>query len=516
MSQTETTSSNYTWLITFLLYDNAWYDKKHKGETGYISLEEQNTALYAAIEQMTVHEKIKIVLLEAKINLEEKVLEISMRTKTGGSNIPANRLNIPDLTAEVMSNTQSLTKLLQPVIEADSADRHMIITIGHGSIFGINLYSEKNDTDNPKPNNAFIKLASQNAAFAISDELRENFKKDKYYADRLSKTIVGNLNIESQVNKLFSWKNPKTMEDFEVAVPELNITVLTVKEIGEALLDVYENKPVDIMVLDNCLMQNIFTQYELSKKVNYLVAAESGISYPGFNYKAIIEKINTDITISPENVAHEFVDEKTVLAHPAYSGSIKNTIDRHWCINAVSLNKADYENIKLQFDRLFSSLNSFINSPVKKIREEIYFIVRSTNNQLFGYNLYSLPTVKIIDLNVFLIYLKKRVTDNTVLGNEKNQLLFAIDELKKVIDTIKVKSFIGENFYPAHNFYVDEVNKNQIGFGFLLPLKPCGDRLIDLLFLKNGKIAYTPSFLENSEYFKFISRLWKMAPPNFI
>lgn len=508
-------ANTYSWLITFLIYDNAWYDKKHEGEVGYISLEKQNNALYAAIEQMSVHENIKIVLLEAKIDIGDKVLEISMRSKTGNSTLPPAVLNIPNLSTAVMSNTESLTELLRPVIKADSADKHMVITIGHGSIFGINLYSEKDDTDHPKLDKAFIKLASQNAVFDISDELKEKFIKEKYHADKLPKTFVGSLNIEYQINQLISWKSPESEKGFEVFVPELNITVLTVKEINNALLAVYENKPVDIMVLDNCLMQNVFTQYELSKKVSYLVAAESGISYPGFNYRAIIEKINANINVSAEEVANEFVDEKTVKAHPDYSGSIKDTIDRHWCLNAVALNKLNYANIKKRFDELFGLLNLFINSPVKKISEEIYYLVRTTCDQLFGYNLYSLPAVKIIDLNVFLIYFKKRLNENTVLKNEKNQLTQAIDNLKITTDATKVKSFIGENFYPAHNFYVDEINKNQIGFGFMLPVKPCGEKLIDLPFLDNGKIVYTPEFLRNSDYFSFVSRFWEMAPPNF-
>ncbi len=508
-------ANTYSWLITFLLYDNAWYDKKHKGETGYITLEEQNNALYAAIEQMTVDIKVKIVLLEAKINLKEQVLEILMRSKTGNNIIPPAKITPLNSGSDVMSNTASLTNLLKPVIDADSADRHMIITVGHGSIFGINLYSEKDDKDNPGLNKSFIKLASQKNAFAISDELKAKLDKNKYYADRLQPTSIGDLNITYLIKKLSSWQNPKNTKGIDVFVPQLNITVLTVKEISEALFSVYANKHVDVMVLDNCLMQNIFTQYELSEKVSYLVAAESGISYPGFNYKTIIEKINANINILPKEVAEEFVDENTIKTHPDYKGSIKNTIDRHWCINAVTLDKSKYENIKLRFHELFRLLNSLINSTNKKISEEIYYIVNTTNSQLFGYNLYSLPAIKIIDINILLIYLQKRVIDNTILGNEKAQLNDAINGLKKAIELVDVKSFIGENFYPAHNFYIDEVNKNKIGFGFLLPVKPCGDKLIDLLFVENGKIAYAPEFLKNSDYYKFINSLWRMAPPNF-
>ncbi len=511
------TGNKYSWLITFLLYDNAWYDKNHEGETGYISLEKQNNILYGMLAKMDIHEKIKIVLLEAKIDLAKKVLEISMRTKIASSSVDPILLKIPELTSAAMSNTESLKELLRPVIEADTADQHMIITVGHGSIFGINLYSEKDDKDNPLLAKSHIELASQKLAFSIGSKLKEYLDESGSHADRLPQEYVGSINIEKQINKLAAGKHPKTVETFELYVPELNLTVLTVKEINDAFLAIFETKPVDIMVLDNCLMQNIFTQFELSEKVNYLVAAESGISFPGFNYKVIIEKLSASIDMDPEALANEFVDEKTIRSHEAYfDNSVKNTIERHWCVNCVALNRNQYAEIKQRFDELFHLLYTLINSQIKKIREEIYHIVRTTNDQLFGYNTYSLPKIKIIDLQVFLIYFKQRVTDNTILENEKGQLLAAIDLLKQAMKNIKVKSFIGNQFYPPRNYYIDEVNRDCIGFGFLLPVKPCGDKLIDLLFVKNGTIVYTPSFLKNSDYFKFIKRFWEMSPPGFI
>ncbi len=514
MTANTETAANPSWLITFLLYDNAWYDKKHKGETGYISLEQQNNALYASIAQMALHENIKIVLLEAKINVPDKVLEVYMRTKSGKEEMTMNTITPATVTSAVMSNTESLAALLQPVLEVNNADRHILVTVGHGSIFGVNLYSEKDDTDTPRLNNAFIKLASQKIAFGIDPNLKAELANNKAIADLLPKSMLKRINIKQQMDILLNGKDDKN--GYEVFVPELNITVLTVKEIGEALLSVFENKIVDIMVLDNCLMQNIFTQYELSKKVNYLVAAESGISYPGFNYKAIIEKINANINIPPQDLANEFVTENTIKSHPAYAtDSVKATVDRHWCVNTVALEEAKYSVIKTAFDNLFSLLYALIKSPVKKISNEIYYVIRTTNDQLFGYNSYSLPTIKIIDLRVFLIYLKERITDNTVLTDQRDLLLNAIEKMQTAIKDIKVKSFIGEQFYPARNYYVDEMNKDSIGIGFLLPAKPCGEGLINALIKKDGQIAYAPKFLENSDYYKFINCFWAMTPPNF-
>ncbi|MEY2917969.1 MAG: Clostripain family [Bacteroidota bacterium] len=506
MTVAENTSKTYSWLITFLIYDNAWYDKEHKNEQpGYISLEVQKNALYASINSLEIHEKIKVVFIEAKINVPEKVLEIWVRSKTTNT-FEAERIENP-AGVLAMSNNDSLSNILKPIIDGNSADRHILVTVGHGSIFGINLYSEKDDTQLPP--GTFTQLASQDPKIELTPELLKKFEKDKELANLLPVTLTRKLNIASQIDKIFYIANHK---DFEIAVPELNLTVLTVKEISTAFKSVFNDIILDILVLDNCLMQNLFTQFELCETVNYLVAAQSGISYPGFNYAAIIEKICTDITIDAGILANEFVNEQVIRGHPEYE-LFKLHIESSWCLNTVCLDKDIYKRIKQEFIDFFELLNTLIGSPENKIKQEIYQIIKSTNDQLFGYNAVSLPTIKIIDLHVFLIFFKEIVGANFILANYKEKLLLKADNLKAALSKISVKSFVGKGFYPENNYYKDEDNTNSIGFGFMLPVKPTGTKLIDRLYEKKGDIAYCPQFLHNSEYFNFINHLWEMSPP---
>lgn len=516
MPATDTTPVK-SWLITFLIYDNAWYDKKHKGEPGYISLECQKNALYAAINALQLHEKVKIVFIEANINLPENVLEIWISSKTASAGSEAGLMLGVEATKFAMSNGDSLTEILKPVIKDNAADRNMLITLGHGSIFGINLYSEKDDTgSNSKIGDSFIELSSQKVKYRLPAGFLEKCERNKTLAgELLQKQLVDKINIRNQIKSLFNNKGNSENKNLEVYVPELNLTVLTVKEIQEAFEKVFPEKITDILVFDNCLMQNVFNQVELCETVNYLVASESGISYPGFNYAGIIKKISTDPDIDPSIIAADFVSEDTIRNHVEFPAFQKDIRER-WCLNAVTLDKEKYKVLKNRFITFFHTLYTLISSEDKVIRNQVRNIIIKTDSQVFGYNKHSLPKVKIFDLQVFLAFFQKVVSENTILSPvHKTQLLVSANDLQVALLQIEVKSFIdkAEFYTPKDTYYIDKDNSNSIGFGFLLPVRPTGVELIDYVYRKKGDTVYTPEFLKNSDYFNFIDHLWKISPP---
>lgn len=510
-------ANTYSWLITFLIYDNAWYDKEHYGEVGYIPLECQKNSVLAAINSLQIHDRVKIVFIEANINVPEKVLEIWISSKTANAQARATPMPSVKPTKFAMSNSESLKEILKPVIEGNSADRHIVITIGHGSIFGINLYSEKHDLETkPQINKAFIELSSQKTTSRLfPDFLLKKFESNKILAATLlqTRTLVAKIGIADQVNDIVLKDAKWSTKSFTAEVPELNLTVLTVTEINEVFSSLLLSKPVDIFVFDNCLMQNIFTQFELSDKVDFLVAAQSGISYPGFNYAGIIKKICDDIEINTKTIAEDFVNKAMIESHAEFSLFKKDILER-WCLNTVDLNKDIYKEIKTHFDNLFENLHQLITNNDKKIRWEIRSIVVKVVNQLFGYNKHSLPKVKIIDLNIFLIFLKETVSENNILSVlQKQQLNSLLDTLSTVTNQIILKPFVNKNFYtPEDNYYLDEDHTDKLGLGFLLPLRKTSERLVDHLYEKLGNTPYTPKFLQNSRYFDFVKCLWDMAP----
>ncbi len=496
----------YSWLITFLIYDNAWYDKDFKNDKNYISLEDQKLAIYKSIDKLDFNNQVKIVLVDARIDLKENYIEVKSIAKTelGFIEEPI-ELNVS--VADILSNDYSLERILSPIKENNPADHNLIITIGHGSIFGINLYSEKLDME--RISTEVSNPTVQKQLYELSPDQANQFEINKEVLKQLPQNIGHRFNISEKIEALEKASKNKYME---VYVPSLNLTVLTVKEISIAINQVFEN-PIDILVLDNCLMQNLYTQFELRDCVQYLVAAESGISYPGFNYVAAIEMIynNED----PKNIANSFVKREIIENHIEYN-RYKNDIENRWCLSTVHLTTPAYNLIKKQFDELFLCLNAIVAEPcVYRTKTEIFKLTLKAAKEVFGYNTYALQTIKVVDFNGWLYYFKQLVSANSILTTEKDKIIVCITKMQEALGVVTTESFIGEQFYPGNFSYVDKDNNIPLGFGFLMPPVKTKNKFIESLFTTDGNIEYTPSFLKNSGFISFMNKYRKWVPPGY-
>lgn len=493
MPDSTTAENKYEWLITFLIYDHAWIDQSNADQDGYISLETQKNRIYAAVLKLDFHEKIKVVFLEAKINYEHTTLEIWIRSKSGKViDLPSRQVG----SINVMTTTDSLVQMLQPIVKEHSANRNIIVTLGHGSIFGINFYNPKILTENLRKN--FIPLFYQKVKTPVTETIKAKFDMDAAIAASWEPVLLNEIKIKRPIQKLYS-AAVGTLQD------EPNLSILTVQEINDALYKIFNPKKVDILVFDNCFMQNVFTQYELRKTIDYLVAAQSGISYPGFNYTAILEMLTNNINISTAEIAKAFTSRNIVEAHEMYN-EYKADIEGRWCVSTIPVLEENYELIKTNFDELCTLLVKLAEKD-NDLRREIGTVFGISIKNVFNYTFHAGLKIKVFDLHCFLLYAKGKFTEGTIFAAHLASLLAPINALIEIFSSSATNRFIGKNFYNSTRRFFDEKHPEKIGYGFLMLFKPSGIKLIDIVYEMQGHTSFTPAFFVQSDYFGLIKSI---------
>jgi hypothetical protein len=301
--------------------------------------------------------------------------------------------------------------------------------------------------------------------------------------------------------------------DFEIENNK-RLLFLSNQEIFEVLHRVFQPNKIDVLVMYNCLMQNTFTQYELRNAVDWLVAPLSGISLPGFNYKAVINKISErPDTISSEEVASFFV--KTITKGNNYN-KYKEDIQGTWKITAEKLNNGHQELICEKFNSFFRRVNDLSEAD-----NRIIYCLYETGRFLFNYSNYCLPSIRVVDLGVFLLYLKDKIIREYNLFED---LILEIDDLQKAINLPerKVVVFKGTGFYNKdgdinykehEKLYENAVANTALFF----PLLQFESDLLNFIYDelsyedRNGKNKYKiPQFLKDFSYGAVLDKLRKL------
>jgi len=94
---------------------------------------------------------------------------------------------------------------------------------------------------------------------------------------------------------------------------DLEADSITVEELRDVItrFNGLNNKKLDILVFDSCLMMNFETMYQLKDAVKYFVGSEAGVLSKGTNYEAITQPIKDNANIGPyelsKKVSYAFV-----------------------------------------------------------------------------------------------------------------------------------------------------------------------------------------------------------------
>jgi hypothetical protein len=232
----------FEWLIIFLVYNNNYYDPRdvlRDKDKDYRTMQAQSKYILRQIRNSGYSKKVKTIFVEAQIkNTIERdgqtkiYATLSMLKKTKSTWLSAeDKVWRREGDIDILTDPKSLKDILQRLRNNYQANKHMIITAGHGSVVGINYYVP--GLEIPEINKSLESI-----------EVRPNTRM-----------------VEENKKELFNL----TQDQAE------KLLYLSNKEINKVLLEVFPDKKLDVLVMYNCIMQNIFTQFELRNKVDWLI-----------------------------------------------------------------------------------------------------------------------------------------------------------------------------------------------------------------------------------------------------
>lgn len=488
---TEPAKQPFEWLIIFLVYNNTFYDIEPQDNKDnspvenkpkdYSPMEQQTKYILHQIRETNFSTKVKTVFVEAEIkkNRSKKTfatLSILSKKKKGDWLSAVDKLWRRGRPLKILTEAASVKKILLKLKKNFPANKHMIITAGHGSIIGINYYIPKLKPNVNESAQAFIEEKLTGSSFKDSGQLRQPLPE-----------------------------------------PDPYLLFLANQEISEVLSDVFRDKKVDVMVMYNCLMQNIFTQFDLRETVDWLVAPLSGISIPGFNYGNILNEININPEINAETVSELFIN--SIRAGNQYS-LFKNDIEGTWKVVAMQLGKKRYDLIQSRFHELLKEIEGIR----QQYDRETMNCIKTTLRFLFNYGHYCLNSISIPDLGVFLEYFKENIKDG--YRNLKS-LVTPIENLQVAIkENNRQHLFQGRNFYNngiGHKEDEEQYKAQISNIAIMFPFRKFISKdLLEVMcdpgnYDQRETPAYKykiPAFLKDNNYAKLIARLlYPYGPP---
>ncbi len=455
-------------------------------------MERQKNSFFSAIKDSAFSDKIKIFIVEARIGktAENKIIQrICICEKV--ENKITDWLITPQANLALLSDKDGIADILRALVNAYPAKKHIVITAGHGSCFGINYLPLGQITE------AGAKDDSNKAVSSVIDESDPviqpgSITKEMETFTRFDIGFNGNPD-DRLLFKLSASGNG--MKEVEKQQDEFNL--LTNIELSEALRSVFDKSnngsKLDILVMYNCLMQNLFTQYELREAVDYLVAPLTGICHPGYDYRFVFKELTAMPTKETDVVAQLFLEaarDDRKDTHRAYFGDIHST----WKVCAVQLDKDKFEDIQARFASLLGQVAGLMNNPF------VLYSLRVANRQVYNYAQHSLPEVKIVDLPILLTYWLEKIKAFPALQS----LEMPIKDLLESLAQVRSFHFTGRDLYKTAFFYVDEglaaTMPTGLGIWFPHTAPKEGNLVFREILNPNGLQQIVPNFVVNSAY----------------
>ncbi len=466
------------WLVTYFVYNNTYYDLKAMKDNGgklpkdYFSMEKQTRFLINQIDLIEYSSEVTHLIIKLDIGFKKKANEMKaiVKTKDGFKLVKKFFYR-----SDSMASESSIDSIFNAINFYFKYAKIVIMTYGHGSIFGIN-YTE--------PSLA-AKVNTQMTKFLKKDELKSlevlkyyktllQKRNENFFKPHISKSnriIIKSKNrLQKYANLFFTSKTGKRLfkdEDYEL---HLNIRMLSNREFKLALEKRFKIKKVDILVMYNCLMQNIYTQYDLSKNVEQLVAASSGIGMPGFNYVEIFNSLNLNLGSSNRQLADLFLT--TIPSNPFYQiPEIKERIDNQWMVARFELDNAKYTGIKDNCKNLFSSMADILKKS--DLQNEMRNVIKDAKRDLYNISSDCVPEVKVLDFEVLIEkFIEVLIQKSNLPEFIKNDLEAKAKALKQILNSIDRTLWVNDDFYGKINteFYSDRTYQKFRGIGILLPI----------------------------------------------
>ncbi len=498
-------SFQYEWLVLALVYNHKYYDDLHNlafpNDPSYITMETQRNQLFKALKDSNNDDRLRMIIIENKLSfvnqndavfvMEEVTGYEKINTPEGTSWQP---LPLAEITEpETMTDGTQLGSFLQNITSQYGARRHIIITFGHGAVLGINLATRTSSlqngaTDEKEVAKALTVTASAKPLFKKYSQLHFH---DKSLSDKVCERVRNHYDEKRNLH------SPSvTVQDFtRVMKMAAKLVILTNQELSIAIDKALPQKKLDILVMYNCLMQNIYLQYDLSQCVEYLVAPMSGISHPGYNYTGVFNDLSADLEKPTNETARLFVDLLRQEGSAFYTQN-KDIVEGTWKICCTRLDGEAYVSIQSHFKAL-------IQEMIRLNREgpDMFIYLNMVLRQCFNYTLYCINNdQKMIDLLVFSTYLAEHAGKP---GSPIKSIAALATQLADVLKTLESCSFLSRSFFKVEGAFADKKYKTDHGFGFLLQTELYPEMTVQRDALSDLDKDFFPSFLQNTGFDEF-------------
>ena len=235
---------------------------------------------------------------------------------------------------------EDLKDLFKNISAQFTAPRKLIFTYGHGSVFGIFAQTQTIAA----VDNLFNSIKRKGLhRISLAREIATIFK-----AKALSKLQVGEHYIGYENDYI-------TQTDLDADTNRL----LSNEELAQAIKASFGK--IDILIMNNCLMQNVYAQTAFKDAVGYLIAPQSGITYPGFDLQNIFTSFapTPDISKIAEKIVRFFDESKEAVT----AGYLIMAYDLSGYLDVLNIIKGlkNYLQTKLE-NPLLSYKSNIVNS----------------------------------------------------------------------------------------------------------------------------------------------------------
>ena len=233
---------------------------------------------------------------------------------------------------------ERLKNFLEWGIKEYPAKNYMVVIWGHGEGYIGSPESQQTTSG------LFPSPATNNSMFLNENDLALNF----------------NYQFES------TFPAPKNFGG--VALDYSDLEYLDIPAISETLEDIRlftleEEKKIDILAFDACLMQSLEVAFDLKDSVEFLVGSDQIQNYLGMPYKMLMSKLNDKIT-----TPYEFAKEIPALVEESFSkGGYQGDIDPEG-LRTFTVSSINLEEMELL---LLPALSDFSQSMMKYIDEKM-------------------------------------------------------------------------------------------------------------------------------------------------
>lgn len=401
-----------SWNVIFLIYAEISDNSTPGSDDSDVAL--QIKALEALLTQTALYDPLRlfyikntVVVKDNTVHSDQTVIFEVIRDTVESVNSfePLKTFSVQDF----VQKEQCVERAFQLVEDQTGPRQTLLITWDHGSAFGI---FKKTVQDPSHDSHDFF-----SEKYTIIERQKGNGREDLL----IIRNKPVKANFFSQEMDLIDSSDPAADE------PTF-MDILSNDRLAKAITNGFSAKRVEALLMYNCDMQNIHTAYSLRNCVDCLIAPETTIASPGYDYRSIIEFIgqNTVLEITGAMIGVQAV--RTLQSYYEKSGD-PETLNRY-AIFAVSLEHYG--------DVIIDYMSAVVRYLMKRMNDDIF----AGNIKAALCKCYNFGEGFNYHLVDFLYFMKK-------LAQIEQEMQPWYIYLQTALDSVIISRLDGDDLYPA-------------------------------------------------------------------